>query len=282
MRLGMIAVFAVGFGPMAFAQRGLNPIGNNGNVINPGVPLTGPSPVVRGPAFGSLPSLGQLPTLGIPSINSGFAQRSVGGAPQNRSGNFGRGAGRRGYGYGGGAVLPVPVYGGYNGGGYIGGYGTVHNPPPGQYDPIFGGYNPGMVYGSGAEYLEQQSPTVIINQNFQPEAVHPVIHDYTNVRLPAPGRGPAPQAEAPSPDAASSDAPPAGGGGLGDQQPLYLIAMNDHTIYPALAYWVEKDTLIYVTIQGTPNRVSVSLVDRALSQRLNEERGLPFRLPALP
>jgi hypothetical protein len=174
-------------------------------------------------------------------------------------------------GFGGGTVyVPIPVYGGFGT--------SVHNPPPGQYDPIFGGYNPGVVYGADGGYPAQQStPTVIINQNFQPETIHPVIHDYSNAHLPEPGRGPAPQA-----DARPADALPAGGvNGASDQQPIYLIAMKDHTIYPALAYWIERDTLNYVTMQGAPNRVSLSLVDRELSQRLNDERGLPFRLPEL-
>src|SRR5262249_31600890 len=105
-------------------------------------------------------------------------------------------------------------------------------------------------------------------QNFAPDTVHPVLHDYTN--LPAPGQAP------PQPSVPQSAAPQTGGV---DQQPMYLIAMKDHTIYPALAYWIDQDTLNYVTVQGHANRVSLSLVDRDLSQRLNDERGLQFRLP---
>ncbi|MEQ1949289.1 MAG: hypothetical protein ABL995_19000 [Bryobacteraceae bacterium] len=271
MRTALLAFIALSAGT-AFAQRSLNPVGNNGNILNPGVPLRGPSPVVRGPSFGSMPAMGGglptlgggLPTLGpIPPLGSNFGTQAP--APQR---GYGQGGGRRN----GGGYVYVPVYGGSA-------TGAVHNPPPGQYDPIFGGYNPGVYpqtnSGYVAVYPEGQppssaTPTVIINQNFQPEAVHPVLHDYTNVQLPEPGRSATPPGDVrPTPQAT----------GGSTNATIYLIAMKDHTIYPALAYWVENDTLHYVTMNGAPNRVSLSLVDRDLSIRLNDERGLPFRVP---
>jgi hypothetical protein len=65
---------------------------------------------------------------------------------------------------------------------------------------------------------------------------------------------------------------------------IFLIAMKDHTIYPAIAYWVEDDTLNYITQQGVRNRVSLGLVDRDFSTQLNKERSIDFALPpgALP
>jgi hypothetical protein len=159
--------------------------------------------------------------------------------------------------------------------GFSSGY-TVHNPPPGYYDPIFGGYTP--AYSSGPYYNPQPAaqpgaPTVVINQNFQTGAVHPQFRDYSNVQLPEPGVTTAPPsatAAQTAPQAAPAD----------DQPTLFLIAMRDHTIFPALAYWVQGDTLNYVTLQGAQNRVSLSLVDRDLSKQLNGERNVPFRLPA--
>ncbi|HWB83681.1 MAG TPA: hypothetical protein VG675_06050 [Bryobacteraceae bacterium] len=59
----------------------------------------------------------------------------------------------------------------------------------------------------------------------------------------------------------------------------YLIAFKDHTIYLAVAYWVEGDTLHYFTSGSTHNQVSLSLVDRALTERLNREAGIDLRLP---
>jgi hypothetical protein len=42
---------------------------------------------------------------------------------------------------------------------------------------------------------------------------------------------------------------------------------------------VEGETLHYVTNQNTHNQVSLDLVDRELSDRLNRERQVDFRLP---
>jgi hypothetical protein len=59
----------------------------------------------------------------------------------------------------------------------------------------------------------------------------------------------------------------------------YLIAFKDHTIYSAVAYWVDGDTLHYFTSANTHNQASVSLVDRDLTERLNKESGLEVKLP---
>jgi hypothetical protein len=60
----------------------------------------------------------------------------------------------------------------------------------------------------------------------------------------------------------------------------YLIAFQDHTIYAATAYWVDGDTLHYFTSGNVHNQVSLSLVDRAFTERLNKEAGLDVTLPA--
>lgn len=59
----------------------------------------------------------------------------------------------------------------------------------------------------------------------------------------------------------------------------YLIAFKDHSIYSAVAYWVDGDTLHYFTNGNTHNQVSVSLVDRDLTKKLNENSGLEVKLP---
>jgi hypothetical protein len=43
---------------------------------------------------------------------------------------------------------------------------------------------------------------------------------------------------------------------------------------------MEAGTLHYVSIEYGLNQASISLIDRDLSERLNDERGTPFRLPA--
>ncbi len=62
--------------------------------------------------------------------------------------------------------------------------------------------------------------------------------------------------------------------------PHYLLAFKDHTIYSAVAYWVDGDTLHYFTSGNTHNQVSLSLVDRDLTARLNKESGVDVKLPA--
>lgn len=59
----------------------------------------------------------------------------------------------------------------------------------------------------------------------------------------------------------------------------YLIAFKDHSIYSAVAYWVDGDTLHYFTTGNTHNQASVSLVDRELTNRLNQESGVEVKLP---
>ena len=60
----------------------------------------------------------------------------------------------------------------------------------------------------------------------------------------------------------------------------YLLAFKDHTIYSAVAYWADGDTLHYFTSGNTHNQVSLTLVDRELTERLNRELGIDFKLPA--
>ena len=58
----------------------------------------------------------------------------------------------------------------------------------------------------------------------------------------------------------------------------YLIAFKDKSIYSAVAYWVDGDTIHYFTAGNTHNQASVSLIDRALTRRLNEG-ALEVKLP---
>jgi len=59
----------------------------------------------------------------------------------------------------------------------------------------------------------------------------------------------------------------------------YYIALKDHHVYLAVAYWVEGDTLHYFLPGNTHNQVSLSLVDYDLTQRLNRESDAEVRLP---
>jgi hypothetical protein len=59
----------------------------------------------------------------------------------------------------------------------------------------------------------------------------------------------------------------------------YLFAFKDHSIYSAVAYWVDGDTLHYFTNGNTHNQASLSLLDRDLTERLNRESGMVIKLP---
>lgn len=60
---------------------------------------------------------------------------------------------------------------------------------------------------------------------------------------------------------------------------LYVIAFQDNSIRAALAYWTEGSTLRYVTVDHKQKQAPLASVDRALSERLNNERHVLFRLP---
>ena len=81
---------------------------------------------------------------------------------------------------------------------------------------------------------------------------------------------------------ALQDNQPANSGGLSeirDQSPLYLIALQDHAIRAALAYWVDDGTVHYIDLDHKVQELPLSTVDRDLSLRLNRERRVPFHLP---
>lgn len=146
--------------------------------------------------------------------------------------------------------LPVPVYTGY---------------PYQQYPQ-----QPVVV----VQAPPQNQPPVIINNNFGPETARPVMREYKEGELP-----PAAELrtyEAPGPVLAP---PPVRGSTIvEDKATIYLIVYKDQSVHPSLAYWVKDDTLHYITLQGTHNRVSVDLVDVPYSEKLNSDRKVEFSL----
>jgi hypothetical protein len=151
-------------------------------------------------------------------------------------------------------IVPYPVY--------YGGYYYDYDAPPAP------------VQGSESDYgytAQQPSPVVVMNQNFVPEGV-PV----------GPGAyPPGPYPPGPYPNVPPSDQSQTAESPDTSQQLLFFIAMKDHTIFPAVAYWVDGDTLNYITNQGVRNRVSLDLVDVDFSKQLNQQRGVDFALPGM-
>ncbi len=155
------------------------------------------------------------------------------------SGAYGRGNRNR-YGYG---ISSYPVYIGGLSGDYYSGYG----------DPSLAA-GPGPGYGAPVP----AAPAVVINQYFGTPpggpSEDPNVQVYSDTQ-----RESAPAPAAPEPR-------------------TYLIAYADHSVYSALAYWIEDHTLHYVTTQNTHNQADLSLIDVEFTKKLNQDRNMPFSL----
>jgi hypothetical protein len=150
-----------------------------------------------------------------------------------------------------GLVYAYPVY---YGGGYGGGY----------YDNSYASQSGYAANGQEQQpnvvvVYPQQPPPVIINQFGPGDGQYPARVQPQNLMYP-PVSGQAEEAQAAEPT-------------------HYLIAFKDRSIYSAVAYWVDGDTLHYFTTPSTHNQASVSLVDRELTERLNKESGAEVKLP---
>jgi len=220
-------------------------LGGFGSVLYPG---TGHAPTAT-------PPIGQFRGNGY---SRGFVNPGVAAHPQ----------------HGAAVIVPYPVYyGGYYGydpsaTGYANGY------PPGYAS------GPAPGYGDDGSQAGPGLPSVVINQNFVPPQANPQVREYTGDQQTT---QPQDQSglklyQAP-PSHPYADAAAAQRAASSDQPTIYLIALRDHTIVQALGYWMEGSTLHYVSAEHTLNQLSIDLVDRDLSQRLNDERGLDFRLP---
>ncbi|SPE39321.1 conserved exported hypothetical protein [Candidatus Sulfopaludibacter sp. SbA3] len=121
-------------------------------------------------------------------------------------------------------------------------------------------------YGAGGQAPQQPNVTIIM----PPQQPPVIINQYD-----APPR---PQMTVFQPDTAPAATPQAEESA--PEAPHYLLAFKDHTIYSAVAYWVDGDTLHYFTAGNTHNQVSMSLIDRAMTERLNKDTGADLKLPA--
>jgi len=109
----------------------------------------------------------------------------------------------------------------------------------------------------------QAPPQVVINQYFTGEPPRPAegkSAEESKLRI----------YEAPVRTPAAEPAEPA---------VSFLIATTDRSVFSASAYWVEGDTLHYVTPRGKHEQIPLAKVDRQLSEKLNEGHQVEFRLP---
>lgn len=234
--------------------------------LPPGPPVGQPMPGIVGspiaPFGGFQPSI-VSPGVPIPAFGPSFPQAlnaTIQGRPFGFGGGFNRGVGRWGGGFG----------GNWGWGGGLGwGGGPLVVPVP------VGGFG----WGGGAQTVVvpqtvPEVPVVIINQAYQPERLNPVLRDYSNAVLPAAN------STLRVYDASVRREDDAAAPRTADGSPVvYLIALKDGTVLTALAYWVDGDTLNYVTPKQAINKVSFTLLDREMSERLNRERNVDLRLP---
>lgn len=59
----------------------------------------------------------------------------------------------------------------------------------------------------------------------------------------------------------------------------YMIAYKNRHVVTALAYWLDGDTLHYVTSENAHNQSSLALIDLEMTTRLNADREVPFVVP---
>jgi hypothetical protein len=251
MRSLAVFVIALLVAISAFAQN------RSGFVNTPSVNRTGTSwvfpagtsamPGVQRTTGSVLFPAGGGPQIGIPSagINPNLNLRPGGnGFTQNVPGR----PGFRGTSRGTGAVyVGYPIYVG--GGGY--------------YDPSYYGQQ-----GYGQQGSPQQGSVTVI---YPPQPAPVIINQFGQ-----PGEGQY-TTSLQGPVQSQTSEPPSASG---SEPAHYLIAFKDHTIYSAVAYWVDGDTLHYFTNGNTHNQVSVSLIDRDLTARLNQDSGVEVKLPA--
>jgi hypothetical protein len=125
----------------------------------------------------------------------------------------------------------------------------------------------GAAYDGSAPAQQQQNGVTVV----MPPAQPPVIINQYYDAPPRPQMITVPQDTAAPPQADDNAPDPA----------HYLLAFKDHTIYSAIAYWVDGDTLHYFTAGNTHNQVSLSLIDRDMTERLNKDSGVTVKLPAV-
>lgn len=248
MRLASTVVgFVVAVAPASAQHRGVGVSGHSGFASRSVAARSGFGNILY-PGTGGPPPVGQATfgqRLGA-TIHGHWASMPPGGVgerpPRHRAAGF--------------AGYPVPVF--Y--GGWYGGWSGYEQPPQQLYVTV--------------EQAPPPQPPVIINQYYSVPEAKPVVRDYSGEKLPEPSGMRSFHAPVGGRAAAvlnAEDEP--------DQPPtIYLIAYRDQAIYPAVGYWLEGDTLHYVTVQGSHNQASLDLIDEEFSRRLNEERGVEFAI----
>jgi len=139
---------------------------------------------------------------------------------------------------------------------------------PGYADISYGG-GPSYASSGYPQGYPQQQPGSNVTVIYPPQSpqvtVNPVVREYDQFGQ---------QIGGPVPSAPANTAV----GNAGST--LFLIALHDHSIRAAVAYWVQGNTLHFVTTEHETKMVPLDSVDRDLSRQLNAERRVQFSLPS--
>jgi hypothetical protein len=202
-------------------------------------------------------------------VGGGGYRGAVGGSNAYRGGYgyrgiYNRGFYNRGFGFGGfyGGYYPWYGYGiGYGSPYYGYGYGY-----PSSYYGDYSDYSYGdPSYSYPASYPGYASQPGTVNVVYPPaqppvymDQANPVLRQYDQYGQQVNGPAPADNS---------------------GNSPIYLIATKDHTIQAVLSYSTNGSVLQYTTLDHQQRTVSLSQVDRELTQRLNRERHVSFQIP---
>jgi hypothetical protein len=140
----------------------------------------------------------------------------------------------------------MPGLGGRHGFGNFGNFGFL-----GGY-PLLPVITDGYGYGNGG------APTIIMLQPMQMpvatprplEIAHAAVHEYHPAETAAAG-----------------------------QQPVFTLAMNDGSSHAAILVWVQNGAIHYIDPTGKTEHAPLSRLDRATTERLNQEKNLELHLP---
>jgi hypothetical protein len=144
------------------------------------------------------------------------------------------------------------------------------------YPVYVGGNMYGSYYGEPAGYVEPPPPVAGPQQPnvtviYPPPAAPVIVNQFGPDQY---ATGPATRIFETPRNQAAAEEPAA-------EPEYYLIAFKDRSIYSAVAYWVDGETLHYFTAGNKHNQVSVSLVDRELTMKLNSDAGREVKLPPI-
>jgi hypothetical protein len=208
----------------------------------------------------------------------GGVRGGTGGVYRGGTGYRGASGYRGGYGYRGTDYGRRGYYGYGRYSGYYGFYPWYSFYSPWYWDaflsPDYYDYYPNYNYSAGGYYTPDYSYTGTYSYEPSPGVM---IINSAPAYYPPPqyAQAPPPPPPQPPPAAPQAEAAPY-------EPTVYSIALKDHTIVSAIAYWVLGGALHYVTRDHAMKEIALSRVDRRYSEQINRDNNVDFRLPAEP